>query len=694
MMRNGKRMLVITAFLVMTQSVIAQELPDGFTRRGDVIFPLQREMTIETLRHPDSSALQTTVKQLQGQAGGIVICFQWQNRMADTINHTPQDYAQIFFSTGIYPTGSLNDYFLENSCGSFAIYGDVTQWYTSPYNYNISGQYNWMEQAVQLADPDVDFSQYDSDDDGIVDIAYLLHAGPAGEETMDPNDPWSWAWTGGAGIPTNDGVIIDAYTLQPEEHGDGSIMGIAVTRHESGHILAQFPDLYDYDDKLDTTTYYTPNDWNDHPVQDWCAMGYGGYGLFSYRYGPGPAEHPTHYCGLFKTMVGWNDPVILELSQPGVTISAVETGDSASLYKIPINGSEWEYFLIENRHSQHPGLFDHLDSDYSAFFTFFTPGPNPLDAGLIITHVDEAMSNYSYWGFNDGTPSKPHYGGVIEDAGYDPQVPWNSTEYAEFWYPYECQIGAAFSLEDGQTSFTPRSTPDTEGYNGYSGIWITNISRSGEVMTFDFYWEGDPPVFAHVFRWPDTLFTGPYKVDAIILDTFGILNDSLYYAINSTGFTPVTHDSVHGDTHYWYSIPYTASLGDSIKYYVAATDSAMNRQTSGSYAFRVAETGIEEAQTDIGAPTLFYFYPITPNPFIKQTVIRYSITGPSKASLKIYNSLGTLVTTLADEYHHAGIHSRHWDGRDARGRAVASGIYFCRLDVEGRSQVDRLILLK
>lgn len=694
MIRNEQYVIVVTAFLLMAQSVIAQEPPDGFTRRGDVIYPSQREKEIEALRYPDSSALQTRVKQLQGQAGGIVICFQWQNRMADTINHTPQDYAEIFFSTGTYPTGSLSDYFLENSCGSFSIYGDVTQWYTSSYNYNISGQYNWMEEAVQLADPYVDFSQYDSDDDGVVDIAYLLHAGPAGEETMDPNDPWSWAWTSGAGIPTNDGVIVDAYTLQPEEHGDGSIMGIAVTRHESGHILGQFPDLYDYDDKLDTTTYYTPNDWNDHPVQDWCSMGYGGYGLFSYRYGPGPAEHPTHYCGLFKTMVGWHEPVILEQSQPGVTILSTEGNDSASLYKIPINGSELEYFLIENRFSQHPGLFDHLDSDYSAFFTFFTPGPNPLDAGLIIMHVDEEMSNYSYWGFNDGTPSKPHYGGVIEDAGYNPQIPWDSTEHTEFWYPYECQVGAAFCLEDGQTSFTPRTTPDTDGYTGYSGIWITNISISGEVMTFDFYLEADPPVFADVYRWPDTIYTGPYAVDAVIFDVFGILSDSLYYAINNTGFIPVAHDSVQGDTQYWYCIPHAASIGDSITYYIAATDSAQNRQTSGLYAFHVCETGIEDSHTGIGSHTLSSLYPISPNPFTRQTVIQYSIVRPSIAKLKIYNSLGAHVVTIVDEYHHAGIHRRHWDGRDAEGRLAANGIYFCRLEVEGRSQVKQVIYLK
>lgn len=694
MKKFEQRVLLIIAFLLMTRSVATQELPHGFVRRGDLIYPLEQEMKIEALRFPDSSGLQTTVRPLQGQAGGIVICLQWQNRMADTMNHTPGDYAQIFFSTGTYPTGSLSDYFLENSGNSFSIYGDVTQWYTSPFNYNISQQYDWIEHAVQLADPDVDFSQYDSDDDGIVDIVYLLHAGPAGEETMNPNDPWSWAWVSGAGIPTNDGVIIDAYTLQPEEHGDGSIMGIAVTRHESGHILARFPDLYDYDDKLDTTTYFTPNDWNDHPVQDWCAMGYGGYGLFSFRYGPGPAEHPTHYCALFKTMVGWNEPVTLEQSQPGVTVLSTECNDSASVYRIPINGSEWEYFLIENRFSQHPGLFDHLDSDYSAFFTFFTPGPNPLDAGLIITHVDEAMSNYSYWGFNDGTPSKPHYGAAVEDAGYDPQTPWDGTEFTEFWYPYECQVGAAFCREDGQESFTPRTTPCTDGYTGYSGIWITNISSSGEVMTFDFYWEGDPPVFAHVYRWPDTNFTGPYTVNAIILDTFGILADSLYYAINNTGLIPVPNDSVQGDTQYWYNIPYAASIGDSIAYCIAATDSAMNRQTSGLYTFRVSETGIEYSQKDIMPHALFHFYPISPNPFTRRTAINYSITKPSSASLKIYNSLGVRVTTLIDEYHDAGTYRRYWDGKDAHGRIVASGIYFCRLEVEGCSQARQVIRLQ
>ncbi len=470
-------------------------------------------------------------------------------------------------------------------------------------------------------------------------------------------------------------------------------MAIAVTRHESGHILAQFPDLYDYDDKLDTTTYYTPNDGNDHPVQDWCAMGYGGYGIFSYRYGPGPSEHPTHYCGLFKNKVGWTEPIVLDHSQPGVTIYSTELHDSSNLYRIPINGSIIEYFLIENRYTNHPGLFDHLDSDYSAFFHSFTPGPNPLDAGLIITHVDESLPQ---WSFNDGTPSYAHYGAAIEDAGYNPAIPWNGTEFTEFWYPYECQVGAAFSREDMQISFTPYTTPNSNGYSGHSGIWITNISHSGDVMTLDFYLESDPPVFADVYAWPDTIFTGPFAVYAIILDTFGIISDSLYYAINGGIFAPAAHDSIHGDSLYWYHIPYTAIYGDSIRYYVVAIDNAQpsNRGVSGNYKFRIGPTGLEEQYLRPKTPAQFNLFQNSPNPFNWSTLINYQISTSSSVTLKIYDIVGELVITIVNEYQHAGTYRVDWNGKDAKGRHVVSGVYFYCLTAGGQSKTRQMVLLK
>ncbi len=686
---QSRTVLIIITFMISISgiSVFAIEPPIGFIRNDDVIYPAQWEKISKI--GPDS----LTIKRLRGQKKGIVILYQWRNRRADTLKHRRENYMDIFFSTGVHPTGSLNDYFLENSYDNFGIAGNVTKWYTAPDTYDITYEYGWMSQAVILADPDVDFSQFDSDSDGVVDIAYLLHAGAGGEETRNPDDPWSWAWVSGANIPTNDGVIVDGYSLQPECHADtdSTIMGMAVTRHESGHILAWLPDLYDSDRKLDTVTYFTPNDWNDHPVQDWCAMGYGGYGLFSYRYGLGPAERPTHFCGLFKTMVGWNEPATLTRSQPGVTIYSIERHDSASLFKVAINGSRWEYFMIENRHSVHSGLFDHLDSDYSAFFKSFTPGSNPLDAGIIITHVDETLPQ---WGFNRGTPTYPHYGAVIEDAGYNPAKPWNGREFTEFWYPYECQVGAAFCREDAQTAFTPYTTPNSNGYNGRSGIWITNISQSGDIMTFDFFLESDPPVFADVYRWPDTIFTGPYPVYAVILDTFGIASDSLYYSINNGGFIPVDRDSIQGDSIYWYKVPYVVSPGDSIRYYIVAKDNAVppNRGISGIYKFNVMSTGLKEVSCELVEHVTINLCQNNPNPFQKATYINYQLSTPSFVTLRVYNVLGELITSMINDFQGAGNHRVCWKGLDSKGSQVTNGIYFYCLEANGRFLTRKMIL--
>jgi hypothetical protein len=283
---------------------------------------------------------------------------------------------------------------------------------------------------------------------------------------------------------------------------------------------------------------------------------------------------------------------------------------------------------------------------------------------------------------------------VIEDAGYDPQTPWDSTEFTEFWYPYECQVGAAFCMEDGQASFTPCTTPNSDGYSSYSGIWVTNISTSGDMMTFDFYTEADPPVFADIYRWPDTNFTGPYPVYTIILDTFGIQTDSLYYSINNAGFIPVPNDSVQGDTQYWYQITHIATLGDSITYYIAATDSMMNRQTSGFYQFRIVETGIQELVNGTESNASFHVYQNNPNPFTRSTVIDYQMTMAAYISVKVYNVTGELIRTLIEDYQAPGTYQVRWDGNDAQGRQLPQGTYFCCLRVGEEIETRPMVLVR
>ena len=73
-----------------------------------------------------------------------------------------------------------------------------------------------------------------------------------------------------------------------------------------------------------------------------------------------------------------------------------------------------------------------------------------------------------------------------------------------------------------------------------------------------------------------------------------------------------------------------------------------------------------------------------PNPFNPGTRIRFSLPADGQASLAVYNVFGQKVRTLADGRHRAGRYVVDWDGTDAAGRAVASGVYHYRLEMPDR----------
>lgn len=102
-------------------------------------------------------------------------------------------------------------------------------------------------------------------------------------------------------------------------------------------------------------------------------------------------------------------------------------------------------------------------------------------------------------------------------------------------------------------------------------------------------------------------------------------------------------------------------------------------------------TGIE-VQNGNGIPAEFSLKQNYPNPFNPETKIEYSLPAGAHVSLKIYNTLGQLVKTLLDARQPNGRYSLHWDGRDASGMPVSSGIYFYRLTT-GTFQASKKMLL-
>jgi flagellar hook assembly protein FlgD len=83
-----------------------------------------------------------------------------------------------------------------------------------------------------------------------------------------------------------------------------------------------------------------------------------------------------------------------------------------------------------------------------------------------------------------------------------------------------------------------------------------------------------------------------------------------------------------------------------------------------------------------------------PNPFNPATMIEFSLPRKGQVELSIYNLLGQRVRVLMDESKPAGMYSAVWDGRDANGREVASGIYFYRLRAGENLATKKMLLLK
>ncbi|MCZ6765930.1 MAG: right-handed parallel beta-helix repeat-containing protein [bacterium] len=83
-----------------------------------------------------------------------------------------------------------------------------------------------------------------------------------------------------------------------------------------------------------------------------------------------------------------------------------------------------------------------------------------------------------------------------------------------------------------------------------------------------------------------------------------------------------------------------------------------------------------------------------PNPFNPETTIRFTLDREAHVTLSIYDAQGRWMKTLIDDVQGDGQHETRWDGTDAAGASVSSGVYFYRLKAGAVSQSRRMVLLK
>lgn len=317
----------------------------------------------------------------EGAQSSLVILAQYSNQAS--LGTTPAEWSSRFFGLA----DSVSDYYDEVSYGelqidpaaeSHGVSGDgVVGWVTVNTNHpNVRdtatqafASQQAARDAINAADPWVDFSSYDLDSNGSVE-AHELHITviPAGYEASDnicrqnaaANQVWGHkAWT----IPFVTTPVVDGvwaggdYTMFGEKHcaGGERLATLGIMVHEIGHDL-DMPDLYDTD-KVGPSS---------GGVGHWSVMGHGSWLALP---NSAPGTHPPHLDAYLKSFQGWLTPTAIT-GPRRVTLTQAET--SASAVRVGAPGAS-EYFLVENR--QKHGYDQAL------------PG-----CGLVVWHVDETQS--------------------------------------------------------------------------------------------------------------------------------------------------------------------------------------------------------------------------------------------------------------------------------------------------------------
>jgi M6 family metalloprotease-like protein len=231
-------------------------------------------------------------------------------------------------------TGSVYDYFSENSeqqfTPSFDIVGPVTIDYSRYYAQKSTYAQTLVKAALNAANSQVNYADYDTDGDGTVDMVFFIFAG-AGSNYSGNSSSLIWPHASTVESLSLDGVKFGRYACSTELYGAEAttiLDGIGTICHEFSHVLG-LPDLYD-------TDYTSSGGTSTHPIR-WSIMATGSYNNSS--------KTPAGYSIYERYALGFTSPKVI--SDPGTyTLEPISSSNAG--YRIN-SGVDNEFFLLESR---------------------------------------------------------------------------------------------------------------------------------------------------------------------------------------------------------------------------------------------------------------------------------------------------------------------------------------------------------
>lgn len=333
-----------------------------------------------------------------------------KGKAEDALPDGYEAYTGSYAKANLRNKGSVSDYFYDMSKGTYTPQFDVVGPYklNQPSLYYGQGEndntYALVSDACKAADKDVDFSRYDADGDGMVDLVYIIYAGYPASMSGNPNDIWPKSGTGDFG--TYDGKKVSRFGVHAElnfgrelNQKNGFLLsGIGLFCHEFSHTLG-LPDLYPTVDasKVD----------NQNPEM-WDLMDGG-----EYTYNGGYC--PTPYSPWEMDVMGWTSPV--ELGDEAKQVKLNSYYKERTAYKI--NGENDEYLLIQN--IQKGGWWNGIANVYST--------------GMLIWRIDYGTKDVNLFDNPNNTYGKPKVmivpadGYVISDYNHGDGKQWTDAEY-------------------------------------------------------------------------------------------------------------------------------------------------------------------------------------------------------------------------------------------------------------------------
>ncbi len=363
-----------------------------------------------------------------------------------TFHFAQSDFANLFNQVGYNAdgaTGSVKDFFLENSYNQYDLTVDVVGPFTADYpmayyGNNTNGNGNaLMVEAINKANSSVNFADYDNDGNGEVDGVYILFAGK-GEESGGGADA-IWSHAGGLNLAV-DNVVAKSYSCSPELRGNEgfNITRIGVISHEFSHVLGS-PDFYDVD-------YETGGSYSG--TGSWDIMAGGTWN----NSGTTPAHH-NPWTKIYK--YGWASATLLNSPRNVTLKNSEDFNDGFAKVKTLTDG---EFFMVENR--------------AKLKFDSYIPG-----SGMIIYHVHKSVVG-GVGGINATHPMRMYP--VAQNATENPYIAGN---YGSI------NAASCAWTGTGKTEFSDVSTPGSVSWSGENtNKPIRNISfnASDNSVSFKF----------------------------------------------------------------------------------------------------------------------------------------------------------------------------------------------------------------